>query len=67
MEARAGTPSSRSPREAGSRYLLTVVPPAHLPHDPPHPRVSSACTGYGPPAAFRCISLTGLAALGSLS
>lgn len=34
-----------------SRYLITVVPPAQLPADPP--RVSPACSGYGPPAAFR--------------
>lgn len=36
-----------------SRYLLTVVPPLHLPHDPPHPRTSGACSGYGPPSQFR--------------
>ncbi|GAA6062447.1 hypothetical protein JCM10212_003321 [Sporobolomyces blumeae] len=36
-----------------SRYLLTVVPPSHLPHDPPHPRTNPQCSGYGPPEHFR--------------
>lgn len=36
-----------------SQFLLTVVPPMHLPHDPPHPRTSQACSGYGPPEYFR--------------
>lgn len=38
-----------------SRYLLTVIPPISLPHDPPHPRTSPACAGYGPPNAFRLV------------
>lgn len=36
-----------------SQFLLTVVPPSHLPHDPPHPRTSNLCSGYGPPDKFR--------------
>lgn len=40
-------------RTTPSRFLLTVVPPLHLPHDPPHPRTSAACSGYGPPDKFR--------------
>ncbi|GAA5932757.1 hypothetical protein JCM3775_002228 [Rhodotorula graminis] len=38
---------------SSSRFLLTVVPPEHLPHDPPHPRTNPACSGYGPPEHFR--------------
>ncbi|GAA5985411.1 hypothetical protein JCM10908_006965 [Rhodotorula pacifica] len=37
----------------GSRFLLTVVPPTHLPHDPPHPRANPQASGYGPPEHFR--------------
>lgn len=53
-----GTSSSRSLLQVPngvnpSRYLLTVIPPQCLPHDPPHPRISPTCTGYGPPHAFR--------------
>jgi hypothetical protein len=36
-----------------SRYLVTVLPPEQLPHDPPHPRTSTFCSGYGPPSKFR--------------
>lgn len=36
-----------------SRFLVTVLPPAYLPHDPPHPRTSTLCSGYGPPSKFR--------------
>ncbi|GAA5957520.1 hypothetical protein JCM21900_002691 [Sporobolomyces salmonicolor] len=36
-----------------TRYLLTVIPPTHLPHDPPHPRTNPQCSGYGPPEHFR--------------
>ncbi|GAA5927667.1 uncharacterized protein JCM15063_005960 [Sporobolomyces koalae] len=36
-----------------SRYLLTVIPPSHLPHDPPHPRTNPQCSGYGPPEHFK--------------
>lgn len=39
-----------------SPFLLTVVPPMHLPHNPPHPRTSQMCSGYGPPDKFRCVS-----------
>jgi len=48
-------PASARPFGGGgpSRFLLTVVPPLHLPHDPPHPRTSGACSGYGPPSQFR--------------
>ncbi|KAK4057866.1 hypothetical protein OIO90_001085 [Microbotryomycetes sp. JL221] len=35
------------------RYLLTVIPPSHLPHDPPHPKVNPNCSGYGPPEHFK--------------
>ncbi|GJN94472.1 hypothetical protein Rhopal_007552-T1 [Rhodotorula paludigena] len=38
---------------SSSRFLLTVVPPEHLPHDPPHPRTNPQCSGYGPPEHFR--------------
>ncbi|GAA5870008.1 hypothetical protein JCM8547_001439 [Rhodosporidiobolus lusitaniae] len=38
---------------SSSRFLLTVVPPSHLPHDPPHPRTGPSCSGYGPPEHFR--------------
>ena len=49
-----GPPASEPARNGGpSRFLLTVVPPLHLPHDPPHPRTSGACSGYGPPSQFR--------------
>ncbi|KAK4702728.1 hypothetical protein P7C70_g3490, partial [Phenoliferia sp. Uapishka_3] len=63
--ARGTSPGGRSntgrfslapPPAAGSgasQFLLTVVPPMHLPHDPPHPRTSTACSGYGPPENFR--------------
>ena len=47
-----------SPRSnAASRYLVTVLPPSNLPHDPPHPRTSTLCSGYGPPAKFRFAKL----------
>ncbi|SCV70615.1 BQ2448_3377 [Microbotryum intermedium] len=46
--AMASTSSS-----TGSRYLLTVIPPDHIPHDPPHPRTSQHCSGYGPPQHFK--------------
>lgn len=39
---------------APSRYLVTVIPPPHLPADPP--RISPACSGYGPPASFRFVA-----------
>ncbi|BGP15187.1 hypothetical protein JCM10213v2_003144 [Rhodosporidiobolus nylandii] len=38
---------------SSSRFLLTVVPPTHLPHDPPHPRTNPQCSGYGPKEHFR--------------
>ncbi|GAA5967389.1 hypothetical protein JCM3765_000510 [Sporobolomyces pararoseus] len=38
---------------SSSRYLLTVIPPSHLPHDPPHPRTNPQCSGYGPPEHFK--------------
>lgn len=37
-----------------SNYLLTVVPPQHLPHDPPHPKTNPSSAAYGPPEHFRC-------------
>ncbi|SDA02263.1 BZ3500_MvSof-1268-A1-R1_Chr7-3g09598 [Microbotryum saponariae] len=46
--AMASTSSSTGPR-----YLLTVIPPDHIPHDPPHPRTSQHCSGYGPPQHFK--------------
>lgn len=42
-----------SSSKGSSRFLLTVVPPMHLPHDPPHPRTNPQCTGYGPPEHFK--------------
>ena len=45
--------ANKSAAETGSRFLLTVVPPAHLPHDPPHPRANPQASGYGPPQHFR--------------
>lgn len=38
------------------RFLVTVIPPEHLPHDPPHPKSNPNCTGYGPPAHFRSVA-----------
>ena len=46
-------PAAGPSHSQASRFLLTVVPPMHLPHDPPHPRTSQACSGYGPPENFR--------------
>ncbi|GAA5848660.1 hypothetical protein JCM9279_002731 [Rhodotorula babjevae] len=51
--AGAGASGSGSGTTSSSRFLLTVVPPEHLPHDPPHPRTNPACSGYGPPEHFR--------------
>lgn len=45
--------ANKSAAETGSRFLLTIVPPAHLPHDPPHPRANPQASGYGPPQHFR--------------
>ncbi|BGP43626.1 hypothetical protein JCM10450v2_007800 [Rhodotorula kratochvilovae] len=45
--------SAASGMASSSRFLLTVVPPGHLPHDPPHPRTNPQCSGYGPPEHFR--------------
>lgn len=56
---RRGSTASRHARQTHSvstdmgRFLVTVVPPEHLPHDPPHPKSNPNCTGYGPPAHFR--------------
>ncbi|KAH8930134.1 hypothetical protein BT69DRAFT_984665 [Atractiella rhizophila] len=36
-----------------SKYLITVIPPLHLPHDPPHPRTSPFSSGYGSTTGFR--------------
>ncbi|GAA6003683.1 hypothetical protein JCM10207_003545 [Rhodosporidiobolus poonsookiae] len=51
----AGLPngSPQAGMGSSSRFLLTVVPPQHLPHDPPHPRTNPQCSGYGPPEHFR--------------
>ncbi|KAK4055634.1 hypothetical protein OIV83_000180 [Microbotryomycetes sp. JL201] len=38
---------------APPKYLVTVIPPEHLPHDPPHPKSNPNCSGYGPPEHFR--------------
>ncbi|KAM0788836.1 hypothetical protein ACM66B_002922 [Microbotryomycetes sp. NB124-2] len=38
---------------APPKYLLTVIPPSHLPHDPPHPKSNPNCSGYGPPEHFK--------------
>ncbi|BGP27783.1 hypothetical protein JCM10295v2_006758 [Rhodotorula toruloides] len=43
----------QSPAGSSSRFLLAVVPPGHLPHDPPHPRSNPSASGYGPPEHFR--------------
>ncbi|GAA6004934.1 hypothetical protein JCM11491_002282 [Sporobolomyces phaffii] len=50
-----GVAVSQAPQGANSssRYLLTVIPPSHLPHDPPHPRTNPQCSGYGPPEHFK--------------
>lgn len=48
-------PLASADANGASQFLLTVVPPMHLPHDPPHPRTSQACSGYGPPEYFRCV------------
>jgi len=50
-----GVAVSPAPQGANnsSRYLLTVIPPSHLPHDPPHPRTNPQCSGYGPPEHFK--------------
>ncbi|BGP35521.1 hypothetical protein JCM10296v2_007359 [Rhodotorula toruloides] len=45
--------ATQPPAGASSRFLLTVVPPGHLPHDPPHPRSNPSASGYGPPEHFR--------------
>ncbi|GAA5869418.1 hypothetical protein JCM3774_001448 [Rhodotorula dairenensis] len=45
--------SAETTSTPGSRFLLTVVPPTHLPHDPPHPRANPQASGYGPPEHFR--------------
>ncbi|BGP11537.1 hypothetical protein OF846_004932 [Rhodotorula toruloides] len=45
--------AAQPPAGASSRFLLTVVPPGHLPHDPPHPRSNPSASGYGPPEHFR--------------
>ncbi|GAA5911675.1 hypothetical protein JCM5296_005870 [Sporobolomyces johnsonii] len=53
-EIAGGVAVSPAPGMGNStRYLLTVIPPAHLPHDPPHPRTNPQCSGYGPPEHFR--------------
>lgn len=48
--------AAQSPAGGSSRFLLTVVPPSHLPHDPPHPRSNPSASGYGPPEHFRCVA-----------
>lgn len=56
----AFNPGASKPAETpGSRFLLTVVPPMHLPHDPPHPRANPQASGYGPPEHFRCVVVLG--------
>ncbi|KAA1115305.1 hypothetical protein PGT21_035024 [Puccinia graminis f. sp. tritici] len=35
-----------------SRSLITVLPPASLPSNPPQVRSSTLCSGYGPPSGF---------------
>ncbi|KAM0753480.1 hypothetical protein T439DRAFT_377674 [Meredithblackwellia eburnea MCA 4105] len=49
----SNTNQSQGGDSRSSQFLLTVIPPTHLPHDPPHPRTSQACSGYGPPEYFR--------------
>lgn len=49
----ASAPLDPRAMAATTRYLLTVIPPEHLPHDPPHPRTNPQCSGYGPPKHFR--------------
>ncbi|GAA5892640.1 uncharacterized protein JCM6883_007422 [Sporobolomyces salmoneus] len=49
----AVSPAATQPVNGSSRYLLTVIPPSHLPHDPPHPRTNPQCSGYGPPEHFK--------------
>jgi hypothetical protein len=47
------SPAASQGVNGSSRYLLTVIPPSHLPHDPPHPRTNPQCSGYGPPEHFK--------------
>lgn len=53
--------SSHSPNLASStsrnasQFLITVIPPGHLPHDPPHPRTSPFCSGYSTPDKFTSV------------
>lgn len=49
----ASATAAASGVNSSSRYLLTVIPPSHLPHDPPHPRTNPQCSGYGPPEHFK--------------
>ncbi|WAR51755.1 hypothetical protein PtB15_1B191 [Puccinia triticina] len=53
MAPRTGSLPYSSPRTTPpSRSLITVLPPASLPHNPPHARSATRCSGYGSPAAF---------------
>lgn len=49
------SPAASQGANSSSRYLLTVIPPSHLPHDPPHPRTNPQCSGYGPPEHFKSV------------
>lgn len=48
-----GANSSGGGAMSNTRFLLTVIPPSHLPHDPPHPKSNPNCSGYGPPEHFK--------------
>ena len=45
-------PATQNPN-GPSKHLITVLPPAVIPHDPPHPRTSPFASGYGPPQNFK--------------
>lgn len=58
LRGRVGVSLAGAGSMASSRYLLTVIPPSHLPHDPPHPKSNPNCSGYGPPEHFRWVPTT---------
>lgn len=55
QQQQAGGPSPTGAM-SNTRFLLTVIPPSHLPHDPPHPKSNPNCSGYGPPEHFKYVA-----------
>ncbi|ORY91618.1 hypothetical protein BCR35DRAFT_323366 [Leucosporidium creatinivorum] len=53
QQQQAGGASPTAAAMSNTRFLLTVIPPSHLPHDPPHPKSNPNCSGYGPPEHFK--------------